>query len=543
MKKMMKKEDQTHNNKTILNIIEADPIRRIIIVVISIIFISGAVYLRFHNLGKFGFWIDELWHVLAAKGLMDTGHPSLPGGVEYRRALTFTFLVYKSFQTFGINEMAARIPSVMFNILFILAGYFIIKNWYNKNSAIIFCIIMGFSPYILQITRESRMYTAFQLFYFLGTYLFWLGLERSKMIYSFEPFKKIEQKYNIDILCLVLALVIFCTSYHFHELTLTYPLVFLFYIVIVFFTNKILFSVTEIFKNKYGVVLTFIISIALLILFINPGYYVNIIHRATTMPDWKRGVVDDVKLYSWILRDESPTFFFLYPISVLFIIKKDFKKGLYIALSFLVPFAVHSFVFAWKEVRFMFYFYPFYIFSIAVLIEVIINAVWREMRQLKTKIKIINTLIPFCFVFSMFIFLFPWFFNSRHMTNYIFWTDWKPSLTNISTLLKKDSKVITLLDDRSVIYYYLKNPDYFIVPKVYDDDPDSYRKFNSKPVKNVRDLATIIENNSDVWVLAGKDEYFNKNRYFRSDMMKYISEKFYVLDSNENKDILVFRSK
>ena len=261
------------------------------------------------------------------------------------------------------------------------------------------------------------------------------------------------------------------------------------------------------------------------------------------MPDWKREVVDDVKLYSWILRVESPTFFFLYPISTLYIIKKDFKKGLYIALSFLVPFAMHSFVFAWKEVRFMFYFYPFYIFSIAVLIEVIINSVWREMKQFKTKIKIINTLIPFCFVFSMFIFLFPWFFNSRHMTNYIFWTDWKPSLTNISPLLKKDSKVITLLDDRSAIYYYLKNPDYFIVPKIHDDDFDSYRKFNSKPVGNVSDLSTIIENNSDVWIIAGKDEYFNKNRYFRNDMMNYISEKFYVFDSNENKDILVFRSK
>jgi len=540
----MKKEDQIFNKKSFLSIFESDPVRRIIIAVISIILISGAVYLRFHNLGKFGFWTDELWHVLAAKGLIDTGHPSLPGGTEYRRAQMFTFLVYKSFQIFGINEMAARIPSVMFNILFILAGYFIIKNWYNKSSAIIFCIIIGFSPYILEITRQSRMYTAFQLFYFLGTYFFWVWFERSRTIYSVGPLKNIERKYNINILYLVLALVVFFVSHHFHDLTFIYALVFGFYIVIVLFTDENTFSVTEILKNKYGIVLTFFIGIALLILIINPGYYVRIIHSATTMPGWKMGAFDDVKLYSWRLRVEYPAFFFLYPISALYMIKKDFKKGLYITLSFLVPFAVHSFVFKWKEERFMIYFFPFFILSIAVIMDAIINAVWREMKQLKTKLNYLNTLIPFCFVFSMFIFLFPWFFNSRHMTNYIWWTDWKPSLTHISTLLNKDSKVITILDDKPVIYYYLKNPDYFIVPKVfYQDEAEAYKNFNSKEVKNVKDLSTIIENNHDVWVIARKDEYFNENRFFRNDMMKYIAENFYVLDSNVDKDILIFRNK
>ena len=540
----MKTEDLIKNKETILSIIQADPLKKIINVVVLLLLVTGAVYLRFHNLGKFGFWTDELWHVLAAKGLMDTGHPSLPSGGEYRRALMFTFLVYKSFQIFGINEMAARIPSVMFNVIFILAGYFIIKNWFNKNSAIIFCIIIGFSPYILEITRQSRMYTAFQLFYFLGTYLFWVGLEKSGMIYSFGPFKNIEDKYSINILHLVLALVVFFVSYAFHPLTISYALVFGFYIVIVLFTDKNNFSVAEILKNKYGIALIFPIGIALLILIINPGYYLDIIHGVTTMPGWKMGALDDVKLYSWKIRAECPTFFFLYPISALYIIKKDFKKGLYIALSFLVPFLVHSFVFKWKEERFMIYFYPFYILSIAVLIEEIINVAWREMKQFKTDIKIINILIPFCFVFSMFIFLFPWFFRSRNMTNSTWWTDWKPSLTYVSTLIKEDSKVITILDDQSEVYYYLKKSDYFIVPKVlYKEEVKYYGYFNSRPVKNVKDLSTIVENNHDVWVIARKDEYFNKNRFFRDDMMKYISEKFYVLDSIENKDILVFRSK
>lgn len=524
---------------------QTDPLKKIIYVVLLISLITGAVYIRFHNLDKFGFWSDELYHVIAAQGLIDNDRPSFPSGVEYRRALSYTFLVSKSFQIFGVNEMAARLPSVLFNILFIFSGYFIIKNWYNKNSAIIFCIIMGFSPYILQITRQSRMYTAFQLFYFLGTYLFWVGFERSGRIHSFEAFKNMEQKYDINIIYIVIALIIFFVSYHFHQLTLTFAFVIWFYIVIVLFSNPSKISISEILKYKYGIALALSIGIALLILIIHPGYYVSMLHGAIRLPGWKMGEHVDVKLFSWILRAESPIFFFLYPISTLYIIKKDFKKGLYIVLSFLIPFLLHSFVFKWKEERFMMYFYPFYILSIAVLVEEIINIICHEMRHFKTKIKILDNLVPVCFVFSMFIFLYPWFFNSRNVTNYVFWTDWKPSLKNTSTLLKQDSKIITLLDDQSFIFYYLKKgPDYYIAPKIYYQDEDTeYKYFNSKPVKTVKDLSSIVGSNHDVWVLARKDEYFNENRYYRKDIMDYIGANFNILNSVGDKDILVFRSK
>jgi hypothetical protein len=132
----------------------------------------------------------------------------------------------------------------------------------------------------------------------------------------------------------------------------------MFYIVIVLFKNQDTFSVTEILKNKYGVVLTFIIGIGLLILIINPGYYVKIMHNASKMPDWKRGFTDDVKLYSWVLRVESPVFFFLYPISALYVIKR-FQKRIIHSIKLFGSIAMHSFVFAWKEERYMFIFILF----------------------------------------------------------------------------------------------------------------------------------------------------------------------------------------
>jgi hypothetical protein len=131
------------------------------------------------------------------------------------------------------------------------------------------------------------------------------------------------------------------------------------------------------------------------------------------------------------------------------------------------------------------------------------------------------------------------------MTNYVFWTDWKPSLKNISPLLKQDSTIITLLDDQSFIYYYLKKgPDYYIAPKIYYQGEDmEYKYFNSKPVKTVKDLSSIIEKNRDIWVIARKDEYYNKNRYYQKDIMEYISNNFYISNSLGSKDILVYRNK
>lgn len=55
---------------------------------------------------------DEIFHILAARGLLTDGSPTIADG-EYRRALLFTHQVATSFSIFGESLRAARFPSVL----------------------------------------------------------------------------------------------------------------------------------------------------------------------------------------------------------------------------------------------------------------------------------------------------------------------------------------------------------------------------------------------------------------------------------------------
>ncbi|MCG7850841.1 MAG: hypothetical protein MIO93_16910, partial [ANME-2 cluster archaeon] len=47
-------------------------------------------YLRFDNLGNLSFWIDEVFHIYAAIGILEYGTPVMPSGMSNSRAILST---------------------------------------------------------------------------------------------------------------------------------------------------------------------------------------------------------------------------------------------------------------------------------------------------------------------------------------------------------------------------------------------------------------------------------------------------------------------
>src|SRR5437773_2822486 len=78
-----------------------------------------ALYSYGHGLGKRSLSIDELYHVYAADSLNRDGTFSLPSGRSYERAAPYTYAVSLSFKYLGVSEFAARIPSVLFGLLYL----------------------------------------------------------------------------------------------------------------------------------------------------------------------------------------------------------------------------------------------------------------------------------------------------------------------------------------------------------------------------------------------------------------------------------------
>ena len=146
-------------------------------VVLVLFFVVIGSVIRIQDLGKHGFWTDELLHVIGAKSLLETGSPLVPGKGEYTRAFPITCITALTIKLFGEKEATVRLPFVFFNILLIVIGFFLIHHLFNTNIALIFSFVMAFSPLEMVMSRECRMYSLFQLTYFIGSMIFFLGFE------------------------------------------------------------------------------------------------------------------------------------------------------------------------------------------------------------------------------------------------------------------------------------------------------------------------------------------------------------------------------
>ncbi len=133
------------------------------------LFISICIglYLRLYDLGEASLWGDEFYHYLSAKYFLSNGTFELPSGYEYTRGWLYSLLVSFSFKLFGISELSARLPSVLWGILILPLIYYCARKSFNEKVAIISTLFISLSPWCVTWSRESRFYTQFQFFYLL----------------------------------------------------------------------------------------------------------------------------------------------------------------------------------------------------------------------------------------------------------------------------------------------------------------------------------------------------------------------------------------
>ena len=129
-----------------------------------ILLMVAGLFLRLDKIGNYSFWVDEYNHVYAAINILENGKPLLPSGESYYRGLPYTLLVSLSFVVFGINELSARLPSVISGVLLILVVYIFARRLFNRNVAIFSAILVTFTPSFVKWSQVCRMYSLWQLF-------------------------------------------------------------------------------------------------------------------------------------------------------------------------------------------------------------------------------------------------------------------------------------------------------------------------------------------------------------------------------------------
>ncbi len=150
--------------------------KEIIILILILIF---AFFLRIHALGVPPLWIDEAISVNTANNILEKGFPIFDSGINNK-----TYFLHYSIALFlfiANNEFFARFVSVIFGLLTIILAYKIGKE-YSNSAGLIAAIF--FSVFYLEIffSRQSRYYQLLQLCFFACIYFLYKSKENPKYL-------------------------------------------------------------------------------------------------------------------------------------------------------------------------------------------------------------------------------------------------------------------------------------------------------------------------------------------------------------------------
>ncbi len=261
--------------------------------------------LRMRDLGVQSLWLDEAISSIAATALLKNGMPILPSGILYYRGILNTFLIASSFKIFGVNEFAARLPSVLFGTLTILLVYIIGSRWGNRRVGIIVAFLVAFSVWEIAWSRQARMYQQLQFFYILSLYLF----------YGF-----IQNKNMKNVILLFFSVLGAIMSHVFG-----YALIVVFLIYLIVSTLKERSSLERMGKKTIAMVLlVFGASLAL-------AYSTGVI------PSVLKTDINYYNTYIGILKRDLGIFLFLAVPGGTVLVNRDWKKGLLLIAALIIP--------------------------------------------------------------------------------------------------------------------------------------------------------------------------------------------------------------
>ena len=344
-----------------------------------LLILVGAAAVRLINLGVPSLWVDEVNHVYAGQSLMKGEEPRFPSGNLNKRALLYSWTVSLSFKLFGVNEFAARLPSVVFGLLAIVVVFYFARSLFNTRIALLSAFLLAFSHNAIGWSRTSRMYTLFQLLFLLAVWLFWRGFERrDRGSDSRARFHLLD----VDLRWIAASLAVFAVSFHVHQLTALFAPSLWVYSAVLFVIVGVQSGWGGAVRSRYGLVSLGAVLLGLLALTVL-GLKDFLEYAIHFRPAWARyNLVTDTHYYFWFLAKSSN-----FPIAALFLIgalqtvtRLD-KRAFFALCNFAVPAFMLSFVFSYRVHNYIFHVYPFYVMLAAYALDNLFKAEYAVLRE------------------------------------------------------------------------------------------------------------------------------------------------------------------
>lgn len=149
-------------------------------ILLFVLILLIGTYLRFYNLGYWGFWHDEVgsmfvakflnWHILSKAITYTICPPLLPILLHFWRYL-------------GSSEFILRLLPLVFSILSIIVTYKIGQLLFNTKTGLISAFLLSISPFHIYYSQELRAYSLLAFVSLMSIFYLIKCLKRNKLFY------------------------------------------------------------------------------------------------------------------------------------------------------------------------------------------------------------------------------------------------------------------------------------------------------------------------------------------------------------------------
>ena len=515
---------------------------------VFVIIMLGLV-VRMHRLGDTSFWTDELFHVVAAQSLVETGEPTIPHEGRYGRALPVSRITALCIKWIGSSEFALRLPWILVNIAFIAAAFVIIRRLFDPLLAVIVCAVLAFAPIELQIAREVRMYGLLQLLYFVGSFLFLTALEWDSSPTGpalAAPHAQRRSGLVRGAILLAAACGILLFAVTIHPLAINFPIAVGAYclVMILFVATKQ--GVRRSLRSRYTVLLLLMAIAVAAVAWIRPELVARLVRTATERAPWDK-IDKPFQYYRWFFMYHFPMFTVLCLIGTVLLIRDYGRRGLFVACSFL-PLIVMHFTFFTGRVkeRYITYILPFFFILACYAIA---QMGWRLYKHLdqewrrKARLTVIATIIALIPVAHLLIA--PWLYEtiSGVQSGWPRAKNWQSVRSTLHQLA--DEGIILTTKPLETTYYSGRYPDYLLRTAAYGEgyrDHDAQRGDQTIPIRWVTDEATlgrVLDAHDRVYVVSPNSTWSN-DAFVDEDMRSLIEQRMKRVPHGGDRKIFIY---
>ncbi len=149
-----------------------------------LLLVSLACLLFFLGLGNLGLTDqDEGRNAGAGREMVESGNyvsPTFNYEPRFAKPVMLYWLMSASFHTFGVNEFAARFPSALFGVGFILLQYLFVRRVAGSAIALLASLMLLLNIEIVAIGRTVITDSVLIFFTTLSLFCFWVGLHGTR---------------------------------------------------------------------------------------------------------------------------------------------------------------------------------------------------------------------------------------------------------------------------------------------------------------------------------------------------------------------------